>query len=38
MEQKLSHEFTEPIVSATLDFVEEHRGEQQVLIHCNKGQ
>lgn len=38
MERKLSHEFMEPIVSATLDFVEEHRGEQQVLIHCNKGQ
>jgi len=38
MDRKLSHEYTEPIVTATLDFVSEHHGEQQVLIHCNKGQ
>jgi len=38
MDRKLSHEFTEPIVTAALDFVEDHHGEQQVLIHCNKGQ
>jgi predicted protein tyrosine phosphatase len=38
MDRKLSHEYTEPIVTATLDFVEEHHGQQQVLIHCNKGQ
>ena len=37
MDRKLSHEFTEPIVSATLDFVEDHLGQRQVLIHCNKG-
>ncbi|MFC5133733.1 MULTISPECIES: dual specificity protein phosphatase family protein [Haloferacaceae] len=38
MDRELSHEFTEPIVAATLEFVEEHLGEKQVLIHCNKGQ
>ena len=38
MDRELSHEFTEPIVAAALDFVEEHHGEQPVLIHCNKGQ
>lgn len=37
MDRKLSHEFTEPIVSAALDFIENHLGSRQVLIHCNEG-
>lgn len=37
MDRKLSHEYTEPIVASTLDFVEEHIDSRQVLIHCNEG-
>lgn len=37
MDRKLSHEYTEPIVSATLDFIEEKIESNDVLVHCNKG-
>jgi predicted protein tyrosine phosphatase len=37
MDRKLSHEYTEPIVSATLDFIDDHIGSRQILIHCNEG-
>lgn len=37
MDQKLSHEYTEPIVSAGLDFIEDHIESRHVLIHCNQG-
>jgi len=38
MDRKLAHEYTEPIVSATLDFIDEKIESQEVLIHCNQGQ
>jgi len=38
MDRKLSHDFTEPIVSAALDFIEENIDSQEVLVHCNQGQ
>lgn len=38
MDRELSHEYTEPIVSAALDFVEEHIDSRDVLVHCNKGE
>ncbi|MDZ7688606.1 MAG: dual specificity protein phosphatase family protein [Halobacteriales archaeon] len=38
MNQKQKHEFMEPMVSATLEFVDEFREGKQVLIHCNQGQ
>lgn len=38
MDRKLSHEYTEPIVSAALDFMDEHGADREVLVHCNKGQ
>lgn len=37
MERKLSHEYTEPIVVAALDFIEDHIGSRRVLVHCNQG-
>ena len=38
MDQQLSHEFTEPIISAALKFIEENIQSKKVLIHCNLGQ
>ena len=38
MNRKQKHEFMEPMVSATLDFVDQHISSKQVLIHCNQGQ
>ena len=38
MDRKLSHDYTEPIVSAALDFIDENIESREVLIHCNKGQ
>lgn len=38
MDRKFSHDFTEPIVTAALDFIEEHIGSTEVLVHCNQGQ
>jgi hypothetical protein len=37
MERKLSHEYTEPIVSATFDFIDDNRDSKEVLVHCNQG-
>lgn len=37
MERKLSHEYTEPIILAALDFIDDHLGSRQVLVHCNEG-
>jgi len=38
MDMPLSHEFTEPIVSAALGFIEKNIKSKNVLIHCNEGQ
>lgn len=38
MDRKLSHDYTEPIVSAALDFIDENIDSQEVLIHCNQAQ
>lgn len=37
MERMISHEYTEPIVDAALDFIEDNIARRTVLIHCNKG-
>lgn len=37
MEDKQQHQFMEPMVSATLEFVETHIDTEPVLIHCNQG-
>jgi len=37
MNQTLSHEFTEPIITTTLDFIEKNIEEKNVLTHCNLG-
>ena len=37
MSMPLSHEFTLPIISTTLDFIEKNIGSKKVLIHCNLG-
>lgn len=37
MDRKLSHQYTEPIVLAALDFIEGHIDTGPVLVHCNKG-
>jgi len=37
METPLSHEFTEPIVSKVLDFIDKNIESNSVLIHCNQG-
>ena len=34
----LKHEFTEPIVSCALNFIEKNIPSRNVLIHCNQGQ
>lgn len=38
MDRELSHDFTEPIVTAALDFIEVHIDSREVLVHCNQGQ
>ena len=38
MDMRLSHEFTEPIVTAALDFIENHIDTKGILIHCNLAQ
>lgn len=37
MARQLRHEYTEPIISAALDFTEKHIALRNVLIHCNQG-
>ena len=37
MNRTLSHEFTEPIITTALDFIEKKIEEKNVLIHCNLG-
>ena len=37
MNRTLSHEFTEPIITKTLDFIEKNIEDNNVLIHCNRG-
>lgn len=37
MNTMLSHEYTEPIVKATLNFIERNIKSKNVLIHCNLG-
>jgi len=37
MERELSQEFTKPIITAALDFIEEYHGKQPVLVHSNEG-
>lgn len=37
MNMPLSHEFTEPIISTALDFIEIHIKSKKILIHCNLG-
>lgn len=37
MNMPLSHEFTEPIVTTTLNFIEKHIDSNSILIHCNQG-
>lgn len=38
MDRKQQHQFMEPMISATLDFVEQHLNSKQILFHCNQGQ
>jgi len=38
MVRLLSHNFTEPIINAALNFIERKIQEKKVLIHCNKGE
>lgn len=38
MDQQLSHEYTEPIISSALDFIGEHIASREVLVHCNQAQ
>lgn len=38
MARKQSHEFMQPMISAALDFIDEHVDSTPVLIHCNQGQ
>ena len=37
MNTMLSHEYTEPIVKAALNFIERNINSKNVLIHCNLG-
>ena len=37
MDKPLSHEYTEPIITATLNFIAKHIDSKKVLIHCNIG-
>lgn len=38
MNMPLSHEFTEPIVTTALNFIENHIATKSILVHCNLGQ
>lgn len=38
MQRKQSHEFMQPMISVSLDFVDEYINSTPVLIHCNQGQ
>ena len=38
MNMPLSHEFTEPIVTTALNFIENHFATKNILVHCNLGQ
>ena len=38
MNMPLAHEFTEPIVTTALNFIENHITTKNVLVHCNLGQ
>lgn len=38
MDRKLDHGYTEPIVSAALDFIGDYIESTPVLVHCNKGE
>lgn len=37
MDRPLSHEYTEPIMTSALDFIEAHLDDHRVVIHCNEG-
>ena len=37
MDQKQKHEFMEPMLSASLDFIQSSIDSNSVLIHCNQG-
>jgi len=37
MNQPLSHEYTEPIIITSLNFIEENINQKNILIHCNLG-
>lgn len=38
MDRKQDHRFMEPMIAATLDYIENNVPSQEVLIHCNQGQ
>lgn len=38
MSMPLSHEFTEPIITVALNFIEKNIGTKDILIHCNLAQ
>ena len=38
MDRKQKHQFMEPMVTATLEFVASHIDSEPFLIHCNQGQ
>ncbi|OFX51315.1 MAG: hypothetical protein A2046_03985 [Bacteroidetes bacterium GWA2_30_7] len=38
MDVPLSHEFTEPIVTTALDFIDRNIATKKILIHCNLAQ
>lgn len=38
MDRKQKHQFMDPMISETLEFIGDHMGSTQVLIHCNQGQ
>lgn len=37
MDRKQSHEFMQPILTAAMDFIEEHLPSGRVEVHCNQG-
>ena len=38
MDMPLSHEFTKPIVTVALNFMDKHITTKSILVHCNLGQ
>ena len=38
MDRKQKPQFMDPMISETLEFIDEHIDSAQVLIHCNQGQ